>query len=1171
MVDYKSQYTGDQVDEAVGRVLNNNCIIKYQNIIGNISDNVALQTAFDELENTHLILSQVNNVWVVKKGDETQTFQQVTDLINNDKTYVYLTKDNLILVPVSITATTIQFCTVVDTSTTTVTMGSGGNVSVVTTDLESTVNKVTAIPANPTNAQYPSVKAMVDYVSKNAVNPGDSLDKEGTKINAKTSLLGYESNALDTDTKLFYTTYKRMHSSFNSDALNIVGSVLVTDNGIATGFSGESYIKTSKLDTSKAWKLEFSCYFNPPTDEEDPTTSGLANENDYLWVSDYRRIYFTRQVAIFKLSSADNASGLITNLSILPSAEISTGKTYYIKVEWDGTAYRSYYKLDLDSDYILVSTFTSNKAMLNEGIWAISGYKNSNTYAFNGRTDLKYFSFTNTDSTFTYNKTGVSAEGIKYNVCKDGTRITTIDYIDEVKDLYDEHGYTEYTVIDENNKGVYLPMGAPYGAVQGVCTNRDMSNMSDKGNDKLNTSKAYTTGDVTTDITAYNQLKERYDSVSEESIATEQSPDYTVIGTPTISDLGIASNFTTSSYIRTSPITIGANDELGIKLEYDIPSSVSNTIDLLTPSDGSMTGFYVRVFINSANITLYAYDGTTLGSALIPISDYLGKHIYIDAKASKSKRALHVSLDEVSWTEGINTAAINGWNGGNIAYNISHYSSTSPVIPNSIDLNRIQFYVNGVLKYQPCIIFPYKQSKGGDKIVDVAYRNLVQDVYNRDGYAGYYTIDTVNKNITLPMGDIYGMLNKVSIDDYYKPPLFSMMNSLVKLNDIQWLRADTFSWQDGTLYEVAYNKLVEEFDALPRNTFYRWDGDNGATYYLKKNAGVVTGDAIYAGTPNLNLHNVGTVTVSGSVVKYGNVTLTYITTAGSTVTSIAYEVEGDVAYTRSANDYKICEPSQENNVLNKYNTQGIAMYFILDKANKRFKLPRTKFGFEGLRTSVGDDIEAGLPNITGTFTSGCYLADNKASGAMYSAGRAGDKLDAGGYARGVDNFDASKSNAIYGNSNTVQPPATQTYLYFYVGEYTEDAIKNTAGLNSELFNGKADVDTPSIQAPYIKDTYVNGTSGYRIWSNGYCEQWGRTVYGSPATTVTVTLLKEMKDTNYTCQITLFGNTSAYHQAMGGIHFTCWNLTKTSFQHFRYSAQDIQQMWKVSGYLAEGQY
>ena len=309
------------------------------------------------------------------------------------------------------------------------------------------------------------------------------------------------------------------------------------------------------------------------------------------------------------------------------------------------------------------------------------------------------------------------------------------------------------------------------------------------------------------------------------------------------------------------------------------------------------------------------------------------------------------------------------------------------------------------------------------------------------------------------MGDIYGMLNKVSIDDYYKPPLFSMMRSLVKLNDMQWLRADTFSWQDGTLYEVAYNKLVEEYDSIPTETFYRWDGNNGATYYLKKNADVVTGDAIYAGTPNLNIHSVGIVTVSGSVVRYGGVTLTLITTSGSAVNSIAYEVEGDVAYTRSANDYKICEPSQENNVLSKYNTQGIAMYFILDKANKRFKLPRTKFGFEGLRTSVGDDIEAGLPPITGAFPD--WIGANGYQGVFYntstsSHGTANSPLtNPSDQATG---FDASRSSSIYGNSNTVQPPATQTYLYFYVGEYKEDAIKNTAGLNSELFNNKLDLD-----------------------------------------------------------------------------------------------------------------
>ena len=52
---------------------------------------------------------------------------------------------------------------------------------------------------------------------------------------------------------------------------------------------------------------------------------------------------------------------------------------------------------------------------------------------------------------------------------------------------------------------------------------------------------------------------------------------------------------------------------------------------------------------------------------------------------------------------------------------------------------------------------PYTLSKTGSKIVDVAYRNKVQALYNQEGKADYYTIDETNQNFTLPMGEIYGM------------------------------------------------------------------------------------------------------------------------------------------------------------------------------------------------------------------------------------------------------------------------------------------------------------------------------------------------------------------------------------------------------------------------------
>ena len=82
-------------------------------------------------------------------------------------------------------------------------------------------------------------------------------------------------------------------------------------------------------------------------------------------------------------------------------------------------------------------------------------------------------------------------------------------------------------------------------------------------------------------------------------------------------------------------------------------------------------------------------------------------------------------------------------------------------------------------------------------------------------------------------------------------------------------------------------------------------------------------------------------------------------------------------------------------------------------------------GSSGSHTA-GSTIEAGLPNIDGKvgFNSGVSLS-NAVSGAIYSDNTSAYGYDALNDATGNYNlyFDASKSNPIYGNSTTVQPPA----------------------------------------------------------------------------------------------------------------------------------------------------
>lgn len=73
---------------------------------------------------------------------------------------------------------------------------------------------------------------------------------------------------------------------------------------------------------------------------------------------------------------------------------------------------------------------------------------------------------------------------------------------------------------------------------------------------------------------------------------------------------------------------------------------------------------------------------------------------------------------------------------------------------------------------------------------------------------------------------------------------------------------------------------------------------------------------------------------------------------------------------------------------------------------------------------AGNTVEAGLPNITGKVTL-TGIEDVNGSGAIYSNGDTAGRN--GGHENYTRNnkmgFDASKSNSIYGKSNTVQPPA----------------------------------------------------------------------------------------------------------------------------------------------------
>ena len=93
---------------------------------------------------------------------------------------------------------------------------------------------------------------------------------------------------------------------------------------------------------------------------------------------------------------------------------------------------------------------------------------------------------------------------------------------------------------------------------------------------------------------------------------------------------------------------------------------------------------------------------------------------------------------------------------------------------------------------------------------------------------------------------------------------------------------------------------------------------------------------------------------------------------------------------------------------------------------------------------AGTTVEAGLPNITGSFYARPHMTGSKSSGGSITYGdgklfthsiQGSDYLDNSmtesgrSYKDDVMFFDASRSNSIYGASDTVQPPAYCTYIW----------------------------------------------------------------------------------------------------------------------------------------------
>ena len=144
-------------------------------------------------------------------------------------------------------------------------------------------------------------------------------------------------------------------------------------------------------------------------------------------------------------------------------------------------------------------------------------------------------------------------------------------------------------------------------------------------------------------------------------------------------------------------------------------------------------------------------------------------------------------------------------------------------------------------------------------------------------------------------------------------------------------------------------------------------------------------------------------------------------------------------------------------------------------------------------------------------------------------------------------------NKLYSTADT--GATWQQYLGIKLFDITESDTKITSLTSKQPFRA---VDyNDYVNTPHITETYVNGTSWYRVWSDGWIEQGGETTTNG----TTVKFLKAFSNANYTINMTCTQVVGNYEPP------SCIDLTATSFKATRMgvTGNNGKARWYACGY------
>lgn len=370
----------------------------------------------------------------------------------------------------------------------------------------------------------------------------------------------------------------------------------------------------------------------------------------------------------------------------------------------------------------------------------------------------------------------------------------------------------------------------------------------------------------------------------------------------------------------------------------------------------------------------------------------------------------------------------------------------------------------------------------------------------------------------------------------------------VEPNNLSWLKSDGV-YKPKSVYPDYYNWILENVNKGVEG-FKGQEGycfiatDSSSYYWWVSTESPVVGASVYRYDAGVNS-------------MFFDGTVETLTSNGFTFTSI-FEGSSYTVTRDSSKDTSILHP-----------TAWITDYdFVINTSDETFRLPikainsnykYSHFPDFNNKTSLTTNfiapnngwfcLKAGTQGAV-TSINGVKVQDSFPAGANYSDRNIFIRVIKGDTATAI-----GQGGYFVPEIVVKETDSNDLFLYYYVGATVQNANLIDAGRMQEQITN---INAPS--RGYLVQSYVNGTSGYRVYSDGWCEQWGKS--NSTSGQETITLTKAYNSINFTVLATSYAN-NLYGTAQIINNKTIWIESRGH----DFTVQPCLVRWLTMGYIS----